>query len=157
MIKPLSELRPHERGTIVGVGGSGSIHHRVLDMGIVIGSEVEVERMAPLGDPIAIKIKDYHLSLRKEEAANVLVDVLRAGKGAVLPLSIAPPGRPLQVLSVNAGWGLTRRLFALGVVPGVRVRVLEARRLGRILVEVGGVRVPLGHRMAERVLVMELS
>ena len=78
-VRPLSQLRPREKGTIVKVVGRGAIHRRILDMGVVAGSEVEVERVAPLGDPIAIKIKGYHLSLRKEEAANVQVEVSEEG------------------------------------------------------------------------------
>jgi len=73
--KSLSELRPKEKGRVVKVGGGGGIHRRLLDMGLVSGSEVEVERVAPLGDPIEIRIKGYHLSLRKEEATNIQVEV----------------------------------------------------------------------------------
>ena len=73
--RPLSEMKPKERGTITKVGGRGAIRRRILDMGVVAGTEVEVERVAPLGDPIAIKIRGYRLSLRKEEAANVQVEV----------------------------------------------------------------------------------
>lgn len=73
--KSLSELRPKERGRVVKVGGKGGVHRRLLDMGLVSGSEVEVERVAPLGDPIEIKIRGYHLSLRKEEAINIQVEV----------------------------------------------------------------------------------
>ena len=73
--RPLSEMGPKDKGTIVKVGGSGAIRRRLLDMGVVADSEVEVERVAPLGDPIAIKIKGYSLSLRKEEAANIQVKV----------------------------------------------------------------------------------
>lgn len=75
MIRPLSELEPEEKGTVVKVGGQGAIRRRILDMGVVVGSEVHVERVAPLGDPVAIKIKGYVLSLRKEEAAGVQVEV----------------------------------------------------------------------------------
>ena len=74
-IRPLSELEPEEKGTVVKVGGQGSIRRRMLDMGVVVGSEVQVERVAPLGDPVAIKVKGYVLSLRKEEAARVQVEV----------------------------------------------------------------------------------
>lgn len=74
-VKQLNELNPREKGKIVRVGGGGSIRRRFLDMGLVSGSEVEVERVAPLGDPIEIKIKGYHLTLRKEEAANIKVEV----------------------------------------------------------------------------------
>ena len=74
-IKSLSELKPKERGRITRVSGGGSVHRRLLDMGFVSGSEIEIERVAPLGDPIEVKIKGYHLSLRKEEAANIQIEV----------------------------------------------------------------------------------
>jgi len=74
-VKPLSDLKPGQRGTISKVGGSGDIRRRILDMGVVPQTEVEVERVAPLGDPIEVKVKGYHLSLRKEEAANIYVEV----------------------------------------------------------------------------------
>ncbi len=71
---PLSELKPKERGTIVKVGGDGPVRRRILDMGVVPGTEVEVVRVAPLGDPVALLIRGYHLSLRKEEARKILVE-----------------------------------------------------------------------------------
>jgi Fe2+ transport system protein FeoA len=73
--KSLQELKPGEVARVVRVSGSGSIQRRILDMGIVKGTEIEVERVAPLGDPIEVKIKGYHLSLRKEEAANIFVEM----------------------------------------------------------------------------------
>jgi len=73
---PLHELKIGQRGTIVRVGGEGPAKRRMMDMGLVAGTEVKVERVAPLGDPIEIKIKGYHLSLRKEEAVQVQVEVL---------------------------------------------------------------------------------
>lgn len=72
----LGELNPGERGRVLRLGGRGLIRHRLLDMGLVTGSEVEVERVAPLGDPVEIRIKGYHLSLRKEDAASIQVEVL---------------------------------------------------------------------------------
>jgi Fe2+ transport system protein FeoA len=74
--KPLKELEPNEKGKVVKVGGRGSVHRRLLDMGLVAGTEVEVERVAPLGDPIEVKVKGYHLTLRKEEAANIQVEAV---------------------------------------------------------------------------------
>ncbi len=44
-------------------------------MGIIKGTELKVERVAPLGDPVEIKLKSYHLSLRKSEAANIYLEV----------------------------------------------------------------------------------
>ena len=74
--KPLSQLKPKEKGKVIRVGGKGRVHRRILDMGVVSGSLVEVERVAPLGDPIEIRVKGYNLTLRKEEAANIQVEVV---------------------------------------------------------------------------------
>lgn len=71
----LAELRPGDKGKVVKVGGSGAVHRRILDMGVVPGSEVEVERVAPLGDPVEFELLGYHLSLRKEEAQNVHIEM----------------------------------------------------------------------------------
>lgn len=73
--KSLRELKPGEKGKITKVGGTGGTHRRLLDMGVISGSEIEMERVAPLGDPIEVKIKGYHLTLRKEEAANIQIEV----------------------------------------------------------------------------------
>ena len=51
-----------------------SLTKRLVEMGVGRGALIEVERVAPLGDPIEIKVKGYHLSIRKEEAANIEVD-----------------------------------------------------------------------------------
>ena len=72
--KILWELKPGRKGRIVKILGAGPIQRRILDMGLVKGAEVEVERVAPLGDPLEVKIKGYHLSLRKEEAARIFVE-----------------------------------------------------------------------------------
>jgi len=72
--KRLSELKRGEKGRIVKIGGGGSLRRRLLDMGLVPGSEVKMERVAPLGDPIEIKVKGYNLSLRKEEAESIQVE-----------------------------------------------------------------------------------
>ena len=56
------------------VRGVGRTNKRIADMGVVPGTPVEVERIAPLGDPIDIKVKGYHLSLRKKEAAAITVE-----------------------------------------------------------------------------------
>ncbi len=67
----LKDLLPRQKGKIVRINGTGAIRRRLLDMGLVPGCEVEIERYAPLGDPIEVKIRGYHLSLRKEEAKMV--------------------------------------------------------------------------------------
>lgn len=75
VIKPLSKLEPQEKGRIVKVGGRGGIRRRLLDMGVVTGALVEVQRVAPLGDPVEIRVKGYDLALRLEEAINIQVEL----------------------------------------------------------------------------------
>ncbi len=75
VIKPLREVEPLERGRIVKVGGRKGIRRRLLDMGVVVGAEVEVQRVAPLGDPLEIRIKGYNLALRLEEADNIQIEI----------------------------------------------------------------------------------
>lgn len=73
----LSELEPKTKGKIIKVEGAGGIRRRLLDMGVVSGTVFEIEKKAPLGDPIDIKILGYHLSLRKHEAETILVEKTR--------------------------------------------------------------------------------
>lgn len=70
-IKTLAQLKPGQSGQVVRVRGVGAIHRRILDMGISKGAIVEVEREAPLRDPIKIKVRGYALSLRKSEAQTI--------------------------------------------------------------------------------------
>ena len=76
VIKKLSELEPQEKARIVKVGGRRGIRRRLLDMGVVAGAEVEVQRVAPLGDPVEIRVKGYSLALRLEEARNIQVELV---------------------------------------------------------------------------------
>ena len=73
-VKTLNQLKPGERATIVKVGGEGLVRRRILDMGVVSGADIEVVRVAPLGDPVEFRVKGYNLSLRKSEAQNVQVE-----------------------------------------------------------------------------------
>ncbi|MFZ5448413.1 MAG: FeoA family protein [Thermodesulfobacteriota bacterium] len=71
----LAMLRPGQRGTITTIGAIGPMKRRLMDMGVLKGEEVKVEKVAPLGDPIEIIVKNYRLSLRKSEAAGIGVEV----------------------------------------------------------------------------------
>jgi len=73
--KTLRDLKIGQSGVVVSVKGKGSIKQRMMDMGLVSGSEVKVIRVAPLGDPIEINLKGYNLSLRKSEAENIVVEI----------------------------------------------------------------------------------
>lgn len=70
----LDQLKPGEKGKIARIGNAGPITRRITDMGVVKGTPIEVIKVAPLGDPIEIKVKGYNLSLRKEEAVNITVE-----------------------------------------------------------------------------------
>ena len=69
----LDKVKKGQTGRIIKVSGSGSLHKRILDMGVVKGAKIKVEKVAPLGDPIEIKVKGYFLSLRKDEAKKIEV------------------------------------------------------------------------------------
>jgi len=70
----LATLQPGERGTIERIRGSShAVTQRLLEMGLTRGTEVEIIRFAPLGDPIEISVRGYRLSLRREEAESVLL------------------------------------------------------------------------------------
>ena len=70
----LSEMKENQTARIVRVGGNGALRRRILEMGILKGSEIYVEKYAPLKDPIELVVKGYHVSLRVEEAAQITVD-----------------------------------------------------------------------------------
>ena len=73
MEKRLSDLKPGEKGVISRVTGERATRRRLLDMGLTRGTEIEVVRKAPLGDPIEFLLKGYNLSLRKSECENIYV------------------------------------------------------------------------------------
>ncbi len=73
----LAELRIGRAGRIAKVGAIGSLKRRLMDMGIVPGTEVTVEKVAPMGDPIEVYLKNYRLSLRREEAEKIDVSEVR--------------------------------------------------------------------------------
>ncbi|MBV1708967.1 MAG: ferrous iron transport protein A [Erysipelothrix sp.] len=69
----LKDVNPGQVCVIEGIGKKSSLRKRIIDMGLTIGTTVEVRKLAPLGDPIEILIRGYHLSLRKAEASEVFV------------------------------------------------------------------------------------
>jgi ferrous iron transport protein A len=71
----LAKLKPGEKGRITGIGAIGPLKRRLMDMGVLVGEEVKVIKVAPMGDPIEIFIKSYNLSLRKKEAEGIAVEV----------------------------------------------------------------------------------
>lgn len=72
--RTLAQLAVGERGRVAALDGHGAIALRLLEMGLVPGVEVALLKRAPLGDPLEIRVRDYHLSLRKAEAAQVRLE-----------------------------------------------------------------------------------
>jgi len=73
----LSEIKMGHTATVVRVGGNGILRRRLLEMGILKGTDVYVEKYAPLKDPIELIVKGYHLTLRVEEASHIAVEDVR--------------------------------------------------------------------------------
>ena len=70
-MKTLKDLKVGQSGKIAKVGTKGALKQRFMDMGITKGTEVEVIKIAPLGDPIEIEIRGYNLSVRKDDAEKI--------------------------------------------------------------------------------------
>ena len=71
---PLSEFKEGERGVIARVNGRGRFRKRLQEMGFIKGAEVFVEKYAPLRDPMELVLKGYHVSLRVEEASQIMME-----------------------------------------------------------------------------------
>ncbi len=72
----LDAIVPGGKAKVVSVKGDGQFRKRLSEMGLVRGALVQVERVAPLGDPMEVRVRNYHLSLRKEEAGKILVETV---------------------------------------------------------------------------------
>ena len=70
----LKEMKPGQSGRVVSIGESGQLKRRIMDMGITKGVDVYVRKVAPLGDPIEITVRDYELSIRKADADMIEVE-----------------------------------------------------------------------------------
>ena len=69
----MDRLKPGQSAVIQAVGGSGSLRHHLLDMGLTPQTEVTLQKTAPMGDPVQIKLRGYELTLRVEEAEKIEV------------------------------------------------------------------------------------
>ena len=69
----LNDVQIGKSCTVAKLNDTGETRRRIMDMGITIGTEVSVRKIAPLGDPIDVTVRGYHLSLRRSDAANIEV------------------------------------------------------------------------------------
>lgn len=70
----LNDLKIGQSGIISAVGGEGPLRLRLLDMGLIPKTEVRVQKVAPMGDPIQIRIRGYELTLRREDARQIQIE-----------------------------------------------------------------------------------
>lgn len=73
-MKTLKDVRIGANARVVKVHGEGALRRRIMDMGITRGVEIYVRKVAPLGDPLELRVRGYELSLRKEDAEMIEVE-----------------------------------------------------------------------------------
>ena len=74
MGRTLKQVKCGETVTVQKLQGEGPVKRRIMDMGITKGASVYVRKVAPLGDPVEVTVRGYELSIRKGDAANILVE-----------------------------------------------------------------------------------
>ena len=73
-MKTLKDCKPSETVFVKKITGTGAVKRRIMDMGITKGVQIYVRKVAPLGDPIEVTVRDYELSLRKVDAEMIEVE-----------------------------------------------------------------------------------
>ena len=87
--RTLNDLTPGQSGTVLSVGNqSGAVKRRLVDMGLTPGTQVKVTKIAPLGDPLEVSLRGYELSLRKADAAQIIMGQPRR--------AVPNPSKPLK-------------------------------------------------------------
>lgn len=85
MTASLNQLKPGESGTIRAIGGSGSLRQRLTAMGVTPGACLTVRKLAPLGDPMEIRIRNYALVIRRKDAQDIVVERMAVQAGGACP------------------------------------------------------------------------
>jgi len=73
-LRTLRDVKVGETVKVVKLHGEGAVKRRIMDMGLTRGTEVYVRKVAPLGDPVELTVRNYELSLRKADAEMVEVE-----------------------------------------------------------------------------------
>lgn len=73
-MKTLKDAKIGEKVIVVKLHSKGAVKHRIMDMGITKGTELIIKKVAPLGDPIAIMVRGYELSIRKKDAEMIEIE-----------------------------------------------------------------------------------
>ena len=70
----INDLKIGQSGAITAVGGEGALRLRFLDMGLIPGTTVSLQKVAPMGDPIQIRVRGYELTIRREDAGMIEIE-----------------------------------------------------------------------------------
>ena len=70
----MDQLQPKQSAFIKAVGGDGALRHHLLDMGLTPGTEVTLQKIAPMGDPVQMELRGYELTLRRDEARKIEIE-----------------------------------------------------------------------------------
>lgn len=76
----MDKLKPKQSAFITKVGGDGALRHHLLDMGLTPGTEITLQKIAPMGDPIQIEVRGYELTLRLDEAKKIEIENIHERK-----------------------------------------------------------------------------
>ncbi|HEN20844.1 MAG: ferrous iron transport protein A [Deltaproteobacteria bacterium] len=71
----MRQMSDNQKGIIKKISATGEMGRRIREMGLVTDNEIQIQGRAPLKDPVAVKIKDYVLTLRNDEASHIMVEV----------------------------------------------------------------------------------
>jgi len=145
----LADLDTDQTGTVLSVGGSGRTRHRLLEMGITEGADVQVIRCAPLGDPIEVCIRGYCLSLRKDEAQDILLATPPS-----MPLTSTKIGHEYIITHILGGSCVHLAIDEKGISPGLIVWRIDQNTPGVQLYWNGGMN-RVGYGMARKIIVQE--
>ena len=74
----LNDLKIGDSAVIAAVGGEGSLRNRLLDMGLIPHTKVTLQKVAPMGDPMEIRVRGYELTLRREDAKLIGIEGVEA-------------------------------------------------------------------------------
>jgi ferrous iron transport protein A len=142
----LDKLKQCQFGKIITINSNGEIKKRLLEMGIVKDTIIMVQGVAPLGDPIEIKVKGYMLTLRKEEAKNIELQKLRS-------LYYCQEGETVEIDFIYSGQGFQNKLDEIGLVKGSKVKIIKNNNNGPITIELNNSEFEFGRGQASKIIV----
>ena len=112
----LDNLAIGKSAVIVSVGGTGALRQHFLDMGLIQGVEITMVKYAPMGDPIEIKIHDFELTLRKEDAQKIEVKIISSKYEEIRKAILTNVDRGVTMLHGQTGYLLENTEVLINVI-----------------------------------------